>query len=172
MKLVYHTGLSSWKLRVEGLLMSVFIMGCLAGSNSAIHNDPSGLLGTWDNIKMTNFIIAEVPGEKYYTFSCDILLAIDPAVMKVTTVGELHWDYPDLGPNEYVLEPLTTSMEPGDPNAALNSIPSLKSMIEAYSGLLATITLSNNNNQFEFTSRDPAADMLFGGAPYTRVINL
>jgi hypothetical protein len=141
------------------LVCVLFTIGC-KDEDETNHTDPSFLVGTWSNPGIASFTI-----KADYSFVCD-LVEVEPS-KPARVYGRLDYSAGALGPNDYLMQ----SMRAGgndDPDPTYNNGNSLLSgVLGPFQGLLATLTPSANNSQFEFTTANPTAQMFFGGT-YTK----
>ncbi|AEF80105.1 hypothetical protein [Leadbettera azotonutricia] len=126
------------------LVLSVFMMGCSDGSDSASHNDASYLVGSWSSSGASFVIAAD------YTFSCTLKTMGDAVV-----TGELSFNDDGLGPNDYILTNLA------NPDNKVGGTAALLSMFPT--GILATLEPNADKTTFTFSSTDQSANGFFGG---------
>jgi hypothetical protein len=144
-------------LAVVGMLV---LAGCKDDPPPVEHTDPSFLVGTWTNSdKGITFVIDLNLG-----FTCNLTSIMSSTLVPATVTGNLGYDNPDLGPNDYLLLNMTTPVVgQSDPNFQGNE--GIRTTVEGLSasGLIGTLTPSSDKQQFTFTSTDQTAGGFFGG---------
>ena len=148
------------------LVLALVFTGCEPDSKEEERAAPTWLVGTWANAGATFTIAAD------YTFTCDLVTIAPPPspAMPARVLGKLNYTASGLGPNDYLMENMTTAAA-GVPEASYTpGNMGIKDAVEAFSGtLIGTLTPNADKTTFTFTGNDPIATGFFGGAgPYTK----
>ena len=140
------------------LAFTLFMTGC--EEDKPERDFPGYLVGTWARTATSDLPIFSIAGD--LSFECEVVMP-SPGDPHAKVSGKLDHKAEGLGPNDYIIRDMKTigGAEFSEGNNILNQ------QLGGFQNLLATLAPSDNNTKFEFTAKNQAAKMFFGGV-YTK----
>ena len=140
---------------------ALFTAGCGENEESkSTHTDPEFLVGTWARTATENLPIFTISSDM--SFECDVLINDELGLAKVK--GSLDHNGEGLGPNDYIIRNMQT-VDAGPEYTAGNN--TLSAQLWGFQDLFVTMAPNGGKTEFDFSSRNVAARMFFGGI-YTK----